>query len=237
MSKFSIVGTGQDPFLSVHLESGESIVAESDAMVMMDSSLELTGTMRGGVLASMGRMFLNDESFFQQKIHAKKAGDVLLAPPLPGEIQVVTLDNGRRLMINDSAFLACDDGVEVKNVTQSLGRAFFGGTGGLFVMEATGLGCVAVSGFGHVLSYELQPGQEVLIDNHHVVAWDGHLKYDVSVSTAKRGFLSGLVNSVTSGEGVVNRFYATSKAGVVYVAARNRKTFAAWVRAQVPTQR
>ena len=35
----------QDPFLHVHLRRGEEIYCESDAMVMMDHTLELRGKM------------------------------------------------------------------------------------------------------------------------------------------------------------------------------------------------
>jgi uncharacterized protein (AIM24 family) len=50
-----LVSTGQGPILVVQLQKGESLLAESDAMVVMDASLELSGEMRGGFLASLGR--------------------------------------------------------------------------------------------------------------------------------------------------------------------------------------
>lgn len=233
MAQYSIT-SGQDPALVVNLSKGETILAESDAMLCMDSSLELTGTARGGVMASLGRMMLNDESFFQQQIVAKNDGRVILAPVLPGGIAFMEIDGNRRVLMNDGAFLACDSGVTVANVTQSLGRAFFGGTGGFFIMEASGRGVLAVAGFGSVIEYDILPGKDVLIDNYHVVAWDSHLKYEVSVGTAKKGLLSGMVNSVTSGEGVVNKFYsANGQPGKVYISTRNRSNFTSWIATKV----
>lgn len=226
------VSTGQDPVLVVQLTRGESILAESDAMVVMDASLELSGEMRGGFFAALGRTMLNDESFFQQRIVAKNDGRVLLGPTLPGGIAVMEVGAERSVLMNDGAFLACDEGVQVKNVTQSLGRALFGGSGGFFVMEASGKGQLAVAGFGSIVEYEVKPGQDVLVDNYHLVAWESHLKYEVAVSTAKRGLLSSLVNGVTSGEGVVNRFYA-QRPGKIWIATRNRRNFASWISTQI----
>lgn len=59
-----------DPLLSVVLDKGESIFAERNAMVSMDSTLALTGRAKGGLFSALSRKVLNDESFFQQKIEA-----------------------------------------------------------------------------------------------------------------------------------------------------------------------
>lgn len=57
-----------DPLLSVVLDKGESIFAERNAMVSMDSTLALTGRAKGGLFSALSRKVLNDESFFQQKL-------------------------------------------------------------------------------------------------------------------------------------------------------------------------
>ncbi len=87
--------TGElDPFLHVSLRRGESIYCESDAMVMMEANLELRGQMQGGFLSALTRRLANGESFFQQHIRAERGdGDCLLAPMMPGGIEV--LDVGK----------------------------------------------------------------------------------------------------------------------------------------------
>lgn len=83
MAAFEITG-GIDPLLAVTLEKGEAILAESNAMVAMDTALSLKGKTRGGLMGSIARKFMNDETFFQQRIEADdQAGTVLLAPNLP----------------------------------------------------------------------------------------------------------------------------------------------------------
>ena len=69
--RFEITG-GVDPLLSVELERGEKVLAESNAMVAMDGDLSLKGRTRGGLMSSIARKFLNDESFFQQYVEAEK---------------------------------------------------------------------------------------------------------------------------------------------------------------------
>lgn len=226
MPAFTVTGD-VDPFLHVSLRHGEKIYCESNAMVMMESALELKGRMQGGLGAALMRTFANGESFFQQHIEAVKGdGDCLLSPTLPGAMQVVDVGQ-RQYMLSDGAFVAATSGVDLKVRTQNVGNALFGQSGGFFITETTGSGQLVVSGFGSMSQLEVKPGQDIVIDNAHVVCWDSSLRYDISVATSQSGgFLGNLVNSVTSGEGMVLRF---SGSGKVLVCSRNRETFLAWL--------
>jgi uncharacterized protein (TIGR00266 family) len=220
-----------DPFLHVALRQGEKIYCESDAMVMMEAALDLRGRMTGGIGSAIMRRFANGESFFQQHIEAVRGdGDCLLSPMLPGAIEVVDV-GARQYLLNDGAFVAATSGTEMKVRTQSLGNALFAQSGGFFVMETSGTGQVVVSGFGSMFQLDVEAGKDVVIDNSHVVCWDHTLRYEVSVTTGSTGggiggFLGNIVNSVTSGEGIVLRF---SGSGKVYVCSRNRDNFLKWV--------
>lgn len=226
MPVFSITGD-VDPFLHVSMRQGEKIYCESDAMVMMEAALDLKGKITGGIGAALMRRFANGESFFQQHIEAVRGdGDCLLAPTLPGAMQI--LDVGQQqYMLSDGAFVAATSSVELKVRTQSLGNALFAQSGGFFITETGGVGQVAVSGFGAISQLEVEPGRDVIIDNSHVVAWDSALRYEISVTTGgNSGFLSNLVNSQTSGEGMVLRF---SGKGKVLICSRNSTSFQAWL--------
>ncbi|TFW19755.1 TIGR00266 family protein [Massilia arenosa] len=225
MPVFTVTGD-VDPFLHVSMRQGEMIYCESDAMVMMESTLELKGRMRGGLGAALMRTFANGESFFQQHIEATRGnGDCLLSPTLPGAMQIV--DCGpNQYIISDGAFVAASSGVDLKVRTQSLGNALFAQSGGFFVTETSGQGQVVVSGFGSMSVLEVEPGKDAIIDNSHCVCWDSTLRYEVSVTTGQSaGFLGNLVNSAVSGEGIVLRF---SGKGKVYVCSRNRAAFQKW---------
>jgi uncharacterized protein (TIGR00266 family) len=230
MPEFQVLGD-IDPFLLVSLRKGESIYCESDAMVTMEETLELKGKAKGGLLSSLARKFATGESFFQQSIEANFGdGQVLLSPELPGAIEI--LDVGmNQYRLNDGAFLAATDGVQISTKSQGIGQAIFGGTGGLFIMETSGQGRLAVSGFGAIFGLDISEGTDMIVDNYHVVAWDRNLNYKISLSTAKTGLLSSIVGSVTSGEGIVNRFSGNGK---VYVCSRNRGGFLNWIASAIP---
>lgn len=209
-----------DPFLHVSLQQGESIFCESDAMVMMESNLDLTARMQGGLLGALTRRFVNGESFFQQHIKATRGhGDCLLAPPFSGSIEI--LDVGTvQYKVADTAYLAATEGVDVTAQLQRVGAAMFANTGGFFVGQTSGSGQLAVCGCGSLFTLEVSPNQPITIDNGHVVAWDSRLNYQISLATGQdKGLLGNIINSVTSGEGVVLQFSGTGK---VIICSRNR---------------
>jgi uncharacterized protein (TIGR00266 family) len=226
MPTFTVTGD-VDPFLHVSMRQGETIYCESDAMVMMESTLDLKGKMRGGLGSALMRTFANGESFFQQHIEATRgAGDCLLSPTLPGAMQIVDV-GPNNYIISDGAFVAASSGVNLNVRTQNIGNALFANSGGFFVTETSGQGQVVVSGFGSMSMLEVEPGKDAIIDNSHVVCWDSTLHYEISVTTGTSGgFLGNLINSQTSGEGMVLRF---SGKGKVYVCSRNRAAFKAWM--------
>lgn len=226
--EINIVGEG-DPFVHVRLLKGETLYCESNSMVTMDTTLELKAKMQGGFLAAIGRKFANGESFFNQFIEASFGdGETLLAPELPGELKI--LDIGKsQYFLNDGAFLAASLGVDLNIQMQGIGKSLFGGTGGFFLSKTSGKGQLVVSAFGTLKEVQLK-GNTVLIDNYHVVAWEDTLDYEISMSTKQGGFMSNLVNSVTSGEGLVNKF---SGHGTVYVCSRNRGSLASWFSSQI----
>lgn len=231
MPQFTITGDF-DPFLHVSFQKGEWIFTESDAMVSMDATLELKGEMRGGFFSAVARRLTSGESFFQTRIEAVRGpGDALLAPGLPGSLEI--LDIGReQYHLNDGAFLAATSGVELHIQSQGIGQGLFGGTGGFFVMVTGGAGKLAISGFGSTFSLDVHPGNDVIIDNYHVLAWSSGLTYHLSMPGANRGILGGLVSGITTGEGIVNRFSGNGK---VIVCSRNRNVLLQWIQAHMPS--
>ncbi len=229
MPVFSVTGE-VDPFLHVSLGKGEKIYCESDAMVMMEANLDLKGKMTGGIGSAIMRRFANGESFFQQHIEALRGdGDCLLSPTLPGAMRIVDV-GATQYMISDGAFVAAMSSVELKVRTQSLGNALFAQSGGFFITETSGSGQVAVAGFGSMAELDVTPGKEVVIDNAHVVCWDSRLQYEISITTGTSGgFLGNLINSQTSGEGMVLKFKGQGK---VLVCSRNRAAFLGWTQSK-----
>ena len=222
MPVFTVTGE-IDPFLHVSLRKGERIFCESGAMVMMEEPLQVKGQMRGGFGRALLRRLANDESFFQQEIEAVGGdGDCLLSPNLPGAIELLDVTPNSPYTLSDSSFLAAESGVEINPRLNTVGGGLFGGTGGFVIMEAVGHGKLAVSGFGSIFSLEVTPGRDIVIDNNHAVAWSSNLLYEVGMPRTGGGFFGSIVNSVTSGEGLVIRFRGQGK---VVICSRNKTIF------------
>ena len=228
MAESHLVGS-PEPFLLVKMRRGESIFCESDAMVMKEQNLEVGGKLRGGFFQSFMRKFTTGESLFQQEITAKAGdGECLLSPNLDGDMQLLDVGT-RQYVLSDGAFVAATEHTQIKaKVQTNIGGALFGGTGGFVVMETGGQGQVCISGCGTLLELDITPEQgEVTVDNGHIVAWDASLQYNIGIPNAEgRGLMGNLVNSLTSGEGLVIKFRGHGK---VIVCSRNRGNYLNWL--------
>jgi uncharacterized protein (TIGR00266 family) len=222
--KYELVCPGPYVILKVKLAPGESIKAEAGALIAMSDTLDVTGSMEGGVLKGLMRMIAG-ESFFFQRITANRGpGEVLLAHSVPGEIVPIPLDGQTDYILQKDGFFAATAEVEISTKMQNLMKGLFSGEG-FFVLRASGVGTLFVSSFGAIYPIDLAAGQEIIIDTGHLVAWPTTVEYHVE--KASRGWIS----SITSGEILVLRFRGP---GRVYIQTRNPWGFGSWLRAFLP---
>ena len=180
--------------------------------------------MEGGLLGGLARTFLGGESLFFQKLTAQgKAGEITLAPTMPGDISAYDLC-GDYLNIVSGGFLAAEETVDVSTKMQNLGKGFFSGAG-LCVIKVYGKGKVFFNSFGAIYPIDIPRGEEFIVDTGHLVAWEGSLNYSVE----KAG--SGWMASLTSGEMLVCKFKGP---GRVYTQSRNPGSFGSWVNGLLP---
>jgi uncharacterized protein (TIGR00266 family) len=202
-----ILYPGAYPLARVRLPAGGSIKTESGAMVTMSPGLELKGGTQGGFFKALGRKLLAGESFFQTVIRADTGGEVTLAPSAPGELRV--LDVGEGWFLQKGAFLAAEESVNLSTKSQGLIKGVLSGEG-IFILKVEGQGQVLVSSYGAVHEMELRAGEEHIVDNGHLVAWNCEYKIEKAAA--------GWMSTITSGEGFVCRFTGPGK---VYVQTRN----------------
>lgn len=228
--RFVLTGDSDCPIARLALSRGESVKIENGSMVY-SRGVEISGGLNskkkglGGVLGAIGRSITSGESMFiTTATGAVDDGEIAIAPPIPGKIVSLEVGGQQQYRLNTGAFLACDATLDYTMVNQGLGRAVFGGTGGLFVMETNGTGTILVSAFGDILSLDVTPESPLVVDNEHVVAWDASLNYNIQVASGMFGF--------TTGEGVVNSFNGY---GRVYIQTRNLQNLAQAMHPYLPT--
>src|SRR3954454_25376048 len=97
----------------VRLTQGETIRAESGAMVGMDAAITIQTQATGGFLKSISRSMLGGESFFQNTFTSSAdGGQIFFAPDLPGDIITHEL-TGSDLLVQSGSYLVSDVNVQV----------------------------------------------------------------------------------------------------------------------------
>jgi len=224
---FRYLYKGAFTMLEVDMPAGGSFKAESDAMVAMSPTIDVEGKLEGGVFGGLGRM-LTGEKFFFQTLEAKRGpGTALLAPAIPGDLHHLELDGSVEYVLQKDGFFAGSDTLTVSTKMQNLSQGLFSGEG-FFVIRVSGQGTLFVSSYGAIHPIDIPAGEQMIIDNAHLVAWPGSMKY--TLEKAAKGWIS----SFTSGEGIVCRFTGP---GRVLIQSRNPSGFAAWIRSMMPQQR
>ena len=208
----------------VELDADESIQVEAGAMVGMSPDLKLITEARGGLFKSLTRSIFGGESFFLNSYTARKAGDsVAVAPPLPGDINVIEM-TGEPLLVQSGSYLASSEGVNV-DTAWSGAKTFFGSEG-LIMLRVTGHGTLIVSSYGAIHSIELDAGQRYIVDTGHLVTFEESLNYEIKK-------VAGWKSTFFSGEGIVAELTGP---GRMTIQSRSQDSFLAWLIPQLPRQ-
>lgn len=217
--KYEILYQDAFPIVKCQLDKGERIKAESDAMIGMSSTIEVTGGTEGGIMRGLTRMLAGENFFFQYLTAKRGSGEVLFGHSIPGGIIDVELDGTYGLKVQKDGFLAATEGVEISTKAQNLIKGFLSGEG-LFILNVSGRGTVFLSSYGAIHAIQLEAGQEYIVDNGHLVAWSDDMHYTIEKAS------SGWIRSAMSGECLVCRFRGP---GIVLIQTRNPQGFKGWL--------
>lgn len=205
MKKYEILG-GNLPVVVCELSAGESMITESGSMSWMSPNMKMETISGGGVKKMLGRLVSGD-SIFQNKFTAEGTdGIVAFASSFPGAIKAIDIHAGRSMIVQKSAFLASEGGVELSmHFQKKLGKGMFGGEG--FIMQKlSGNGTAFIEIDGHAVEYDLDAGQEIFISTGYLAAMEESCTMDiVAVKGAKNILLGGegVFNTVVRGPGKV----------------------------------
>ena len=186
---------GSFPVVICNLENGEKMITEKGSMVWMSPNMQMQ-THGGG----LGRMFskaFTGESMFQNTYTANGAGMIAFGSSFPGQIKAVTIAPGQEMIVQKSAFLASEAGVQLSlHFRKNLGAGLFGGEG-FILQKFSGNGILFAEFDGHVVEYELKEGQKIVVDTGHLAAMSASCKMEIVT-------VPGVKNMLFGGEGVFN---------------------------------
>src|SRR5687768_5842420 len=222
---WSIEHQGAFALAVVHLQPEQTIAAEAGAMVSMSANVDLHSEMKGGVFGALKRAVGGESAFVSTFTAVGGPGEVTFAPGAPGDVAGIEMQN-QTFMVQSSSYLAGDTSLVVDTKFGGA-KSFFGGEG-LFVLQISGAGLLLVSSFGSIHRRTLRPGEQYVIDTGHLVAWEGHMQYNV-----RKAAKSGFFRSFLSGEGMVAEFNGP---GEILIQTRNLAAFAGLLKPFFPSQ-
>jgi len=194
------------PVVICELEAGEKMITEGGAMSWMSPNMKMETTSNGGIGQAFGRAFSGEKMF--QNIYTAQGGPgmIAFASSFPGSIRAFEVSPGQDMIFQKSAFLASEEGVQLSmHFRKKLGSGLFGGEG--FIMQKiSGQGIVFAEFDGHVIEYDLQPGQQIVIDTGHLAAMSATCNMDIQSVPGVKNMLfggEGLFNTVITGPGKV----------------------------------
>lgn len=192
--RYDIKG-GTFPVVVCQLENGEKMITEKGSMVWMSPNIQMS-TQGGG----LGRMFskaFSGESMFQNIYTANGNGMITFGSSFPGTIKPVEISPSNEMIVQKSAFLASEAGVNLSvHFNKRFSAGLFGGEG--FIMQRlSGHGTAFVEIDGDLVEYDLRPDEKIVVDTGNVAGFTTDVKMEIQQ-------VPGLKNKLFGGEGLFN---------------------------------
>lgn len=206
----------------VRLQPDERILVDAGAMVSMSADMQLETKARGGILASLGRSLLGGESFFQNTYQAgPQGGEITLAPPLPGDIMTLELQE-EVLLLQSGAYLASAESIQLD--TKWTGAKTFFSREGPIMLRTSGSGTLIFASYGAIHERNLAAGESYRVDTGHLVAFSDGMMYQVEA-------VGGLKSTLLGGEGLVAELTGP---GRLLIQTRSEDAFLSWLLPKIP---
>jgi len=199
----------------LQLANGEAWTAQAGAMMAMSDNVTITTTThkRGGgsFWKAVKRMFAGGSFFLNHFTTQADSGEVWVTATLSGDMMVYSLEQ-ENLIVQNSAFIACEEDVELDLGWQGFKSILSGES--VFWLHLKGRGKVVLAAFGAI--YPVDINGEYIVDTGHIVAFNETLNF--SITKAGKSWLS----SFLSGEALVCKFQGR---GRVWCQSHNPASF------------
>lgn len=208
--KFRFEGAPDYGFITVTIPANAMLKVEASAMATMDSHVTMKTRMRGG----LGRLLTGESLFLNEFTAQSGPAEIGIAPGSPGDVRHLHLD-GNTVYLQNSAYVASTQGVELETKWQGLTKGFFSGES-FFLIRAHGNGDLWFSSYGGIIEIDVDGGY--VVDTSNIVAFTDGLEYSINK-------MGGYKSLFFSGEGLVCRF---SGRGRVWIQTRKAAAFVSW---------
>ena len=165
----------ESQIVTVELQPGQVLRAESGAMMYMTEGVEMNTTTGGGVSAGFQRMLTGQNFFISDYTYTGEPGTkgvVALGTDFPSKILRLNVQEyGGKIVCQKGALLCASHTVDIEmEFTKNVTTGFFGGEG--FVLQALkGEGDVFVKAGGTLIRRELVEGERLRISSGCLVAF------------------------------------------------------------------
>ena len=192
--RYDIKG-GTFPVVVCQLENGEKMITEKGSMVWMSPNIQMST--QGGGLGKMFSKAFSGESMFQNIYTANGNGIITFGSSFPGTIKPVEISPSNEMIVQKSAFLASEAGVNLSvHFNKRFSAGLFGGEG--FIMQRlSGHGTAFIEIDGDLVEYDLRPGEQIVVDTGNVAGFTTDVKMEIRQ-------VPGLKNKLFGGEGLFN---------------------------------
>lgn len=214
------------PVVICSLEAGETMITESGAMAWMSPNMLMETTSNGGLGKAFGRMF-SGESLFQNRYTAQGGvGMIAFASSFPGTIRAFEIGPDKEYIFQKKTFLAGESSVQLSvHFHKKVASGLFGGEG--FILQKVSGNGIAFAEFdGHVVEYDLQPGQKIVVDSGYLAAMEATCQMDIQT-------VKGVKNVVFGGEGLFNT--VITGPGRIWLQTMPIMSVASAIRPYIPT--
>jgi uncharacterized protein (AIM24 family) len=171
----------ESQIVTVQLEPGQVLRAESGAMMYMTDKVTMNTTAGGGLSTGFQRMLTGQNFFISDYTYEGEpgtTGTVALGTDFPSKIVRLNVQEyGGKLVCQKAALLCASHTVDIEmEFSKNFSTGFFGGEG--FVLQAlTGEGDVFLKAGGTLIRKELEEGEQLRISTGCLVGFTHGVDY------------------------------------------------------------
>jgi uncharacterized protein (AIM24 family) len=185
------------PILEVSLQQGEYVVTPHGELAWMTTSIQMSQTMNtggggGGLMGGLKRMVGGGGLFLTRY---DGPGSISFAAKVPGHIVPVDISGGHSYLVHRHGWMCGTPGITPSVALQQSFRGGLYGGEGFVLQKLDGDGRAWVELGGEVTSYDLPPGQTVLVHPGHIGMFQGTVQFSITR-------IQGIRNMMFGGDGL-----------------------------------